>query len=343
MRVVQYGVHDPGYPRNARLRAALVEQCGAHVVVVPRARGGGRIRRAVRDVAGLWRASRAADVLVLSEFRTTHAPLVWAVARFRGAVFVVDHFVGLHETVVEDHAAVPAHGLRARRSALQDLLAVRLADVCLTDTAARALRFGRLRGRPVIALPVGSPAWAVPAPLVASDVLRLLYVGNHLPLHGVDTVVDALVLLAEERAFTMTFVGGGADRDRIVARVHAAGLDGRCRFVDAVPEPALADHIAAADVVLGVFGTSRKSREVVPNKVWQGLACGRLVVTGDGPAVRELHEVVGDQLVLVPRADPAALARALAAASPRCFPESARRLSDVTTIAYRALGRALRP
>ncbi|MBK7369336.1 MAG: glycosyltransferase [Candidatus Eisenbacteria bacterium] len=49
---------------------------------------------------------------------------------------------------------------------------------------------------------------------------------------------------------------------------------------------------------------------MVPHKLYQGLATGRAVVTGDGPGVREVF--TGDRdLLLVPRANSEALAAAL--------------------------------
>jgi glycosyltransferase involved in cell wall biosynthesis len=63
--------------------------------------------------------------------------------------------------------------------------------------------------------------------------------------------------------------------------------------------------------VLGAFGAGVKAGRVVPHKVWQGLAAGRAVVTGDGPGPREFLRD-GEHARLVPRADADALADALA-------------------------------
>lgn len=345
MHVVQYGVHDPGYPRNARLRHFLGEHLGAQVTVLARARSGSRMRRMVTDVTGLWRASRNADVLVLSEFRLTHAPLVWAVARIRGARFVVDHFVGLYETVVEDWGRAAPGSWTARRLSAQDAIAARLADICLTDTDPRARRLAAAHHRSVLALPVGAPAWARPVPPApnSGDVVRVLYYGNYIPLHGVDTIVDVLVALAHLRPFEATFIGNGPERAAIERAVVAGGISTRCRFLDPVAESELVGHIAATDVVLGVFGTSRKATDVVPNKVWQGLACGRVTITGDGPAVRELAAVAGDQLVVVDRDDVEAAARRIAAVggTPASASDIDLRLEAFTVRAFEQFGAAL--
>ena len=68
---------------------------------------------------------------------------------------------------------------------------------------------------------------------------------------------------------------------------------------------------ASHAAVLGVFGTTPKTGMVIPNKVYQSMACGRPVVTADTPAVREIF-TPGEHLVCVPPGDPGALAEALA-------------------------------
>jgi glycosyltransferase involved in cell wall biosynthesis len=313
LRIIQYGVHDAAYPRNARVRAALRARFGAEVVVLPRSRAASRLRRLRDDVGGLWRASRGADVVMLAEMRVTHAPLVWAVGRLRRAIVVVDGFIGLHETAVEDWGVVRPRSLRARRFAAQDLLAARAGDLVVTDTAVRASALGVRSGRAVLDLPVGAPDWARPtASPRGAGPLRVLYYGNYIPLHGVDLVVDALAQLAERRDFAATFVGDGIRRTGIERRVAELGLEARITFTGPVPESSLGSLIARHDVVLGVFGSSPKARSVVANKVWQGLACGRTVVTQQSAAVAELGVVAGSLLVPTTPGDAASLAGALA-------------------------------
>src|SRR5207248_409516 len=45
--------------------------------------------------------------------------------------------------------------------------------------------------------------------------------------------------------------------------------------------------MAASDVCLGVFGTVPKAGRVIPNKVFDGLAVRRPVLSADTPALRE--------------------------------------------------------
>ncbi|ROP65159.1 MULTISPECIES: glycosyltransferase [unclassified Curtobacterium] len=313
LKIVQYGVHDVTYPRNARVRAAFQDRFDAEVVVVTQSRASSRLRRIRQDLHGLWRASAGADVVMLAEMRLTHAPLVWLVGRLRRAVVVIDRFIGLHETAVEDWGSVAAGSTRARRFALQDAIATGLGDLVVTDTAVRARALSAVTGREVLDLPVGAPAWAgSTAPIRPGSRLRVLYYGNYIPLHGTELVVDALAELTATRRFTATFVGNGVRRAAIEQRAAELGLRGRITFLDAVSESELAELVERHHVVLGVFGSSTKATSVVANKVWQGLAAGRVVVTQRSAAVEELARIAGPLLVQTDPGSAHAITSALA-------------------------------
>jgi len=83
------------------------------------------------------------------------------------------------------------------------------------------------------------------------------------------------------------------------------------RCADWVPYEDLPARIRAADVVLGIFGTSVKTAMVVPNKVYQAAQVGRAILTADTPAMHEVF-VAGESIEMVPP-DPQAIARALRA------------------------------
>ena len=87
-------------------------------------------------------------------------------------------------------------------------------------------------------------------------------------------------------------------------------------WLGALTLPELRAQTLAADVCLGVFGGSDKAARVVPNKVYDALACGRPVVTAATAGARELlHD--GEDALLVPPADAAALAAALRTVAPQ--------------------------
>lgn len=169
-----------------------------------------------------------------------------------------------------------------------------------------------------------SPTLPVHPALGAASPLRVLFYGHDVPLHGLPVIITALGML--EVPVRATFVSFPSVLDKVQAQVDAEGARVDCTLLEPLPGERLARVIAGHDVVLGVFGTSDKARSVIPNKVWQGLAAGKTVVTGTSPALAELRPLVGAQLVEVPAGDPAALAAALgslAAARRACGPDMA--------------------
>jgi len=337
--VVLFRVVDPTYPRARRVRQVLDEVTGGRVLTVVPSRASSFLVRCVIDAVRLWAGSQRGDVILLGEMQLASAPVAALVGRLRRCRVVVDGFIGLYETYVEDWQVTRPGTLRARRYGFQDAMALWAADFYLVDTEPRAAALRRrVRGRrQVVALQVGAPSWARPLPRDADTELRILYYGGYIPLHGIGTVVRALAVLARSTPFRATFVGAGAAREGVRADVLARGLGHRVTFLDPVPESDLVDLLAGHDVVLGVFGTSRKAAGVVANKVWQGLACGRRVVTRRSEALAPLRPVVGDALVEIEPGDPTALASALARAaelpSPQ-GPRAAERLEELVDTSF---------
>ncbi|MEY9951048.1 glycosyltransferase involved in cell wall biosynthesis [Leifsonia sp. EB34] len=317
--VAYVGIHDPDYPRNARLRAPLADG-RARVVPAGKSRSPGA-RGAVADLAAIWRASRGARAIVVSEFGFKLVPGAWCIARLRRVPLVVDGFVGLAETHIDDWGTARRRSARGIAYRSIDALAATVADAYLIDTDLRAAavvaRHRRRTAANTFAIPVGAPAWAVSTPLPETDTtLRVLYYGNYIPLHGLPLVVDAVAEARLRRPVSLTLIGGGDGRTPIERAVADRGLGPITTFEDPVPETALRDRIAAHDVVLGVFGSSAKARSVLANKLWQGLACGRAVITQDSPALDELRPLVGDQLIATVPGDAGSLADALVAVDP---------------------------
>jgi glycosyltransferase involved in cell wall biosynthesis len=314
LHVAYIGVHDLDYPRNRRVRSYLESEMGARVTVVSLERRSGLVRAA----RILLRASRTitndVDVVVLSEFALEHILATKLLAKQKKALLVVDWFVGLHETRIEDPGN-PSFGMKAAAYRLLDRAGVRLANLTITDTVVRARELTRRYkpARPVLSLPVGAPSWARPDGATQSHIgpLKVLYYGNYVPLHGVETILDAFASDSLRGQAQLTMIGDGHRRPDAESAVASHGLSESVRFLNSVPESQLLELIHAHDVVLGIFGTSSKAATVIANKVWQGLASGRTVVTRSSDALSEIATIVGPALVQVPPGDSESLAKSL--------------------------------
>jgi len=308
-----FGAWDPAYPRNRVLRAGLV--LAGHRVVEARTRDRRAWRRYPALLAAWSRVARAADVVWVPEFRHKDVPLARGLRGRRPLVF--DPLVSRWDTVVEDWRLHAPHSGQARWNRWLDRWAFQGVDRLLCDTWAHGELFvelgaDRAKLRRVL---VGAEQefFEIPPP-AAADRIRITYVGGFLPLHGVLTLLEAVRAL-EARAsslppFVVELVGEGIQ----YADARAWAAEQRLRSVEFPGRQPYADAprvLAASHVVLGAFGGGAKAGRVIPHKVWQGLAAGRAVVTGDGAGPREVFE---DEVHLkfVPRGEAGPLAEALA-------------------------------
>ena len=307
--ILFFGGYDPSYPRNAIIRKGW----RALGFPVAECRAGERLKVHFRYPALLARYARMRDsspILFVPEFRHKDVPLAWMIARCSGKRLVFDPLVSRYETRVLDRGDVLRGSPQSAHNRNVDAVSLRLADLVLADTQAHARFFAREFGiepAKIRVLPVGfDEDLFVEAPLPAArSVFEILFYGTYLPLHGVDTIVEAASLLRGSPVH-FTLVGTGQTFASIEERV-ALLPEGLVDFRPPTPVEELPALIASADVVLGVFGGTPKAEMVVPNKLFQALAVGRPVITGDTPAVRELFQS-GVHLLSVPPGDGCALA-----------------------------------
>lgn len=149
-----------------------------------------------------------------------------------------------------------------------------------------------------------------PRPMQApDDCFCVTYHGTYLPSHGMDAIIGAAVLLRQRQDIQFHFYGNGPERKRIEQVAKSEKLD-NVTFHGFVSQEALLDSLARSHICLGVFGETKQSHFTIQNKVWEGLAMGRAVVSGDSQVVREVltHR---EHIFLVERENPQALAAAI--------------------------------
>jgi len=118
---------------------------------------------------------------------------------------------------------------------------------------------------------------------------QVLFFGKYIPLHGIEYIVQAAKLLESEKDIKFKMVGNGQlyqEIRNLSKKLDVKNID----FVEWVEYNSLVSEINKVDVVLGIFGGTDKSLRVIPNKVFQAVACKKAVITGDSPAMRELFK-----------------------------------------------------
>ena len=100
---------------------------------------------------------------------------------------------------------------------------------------------------------------------------EILFYGSFLKLHGIETLIKASNI-CENNNLKWTFIGS---KEKFKGYINSQKIN----IEDTIKYELLPQRIANADILLGIFGKSQKANNVIPNKVYQSLACGKPVIT----------------------------------------------------------------
>ncbi len=298
-----WGRFDPDYSRNRILRNLLAQNGVTVSDFRPRSSFFG-------SCEAYLRRPEAADAMWVPCFRHRDLTSARRFADHTGARLVFDPLISSWDKIVFERAKYPADHAKARQLLSREQSLFAQADYVVADTEPHARFYIEQLCAPpdrTYVIPVGAeeslffpqPAHDPPAQP------ELLFFGSFINLQGPHHIIEAARMVSGAR---WTLLGNGPLKER--CRRLADGLD-HVRFEDWLPYEQLARRIGSADVILGIFGDSPKAGRVIPNKVYQALACARPVITRHSEAYpTELREQRRSGMIFVEAADPAALAAA---------------------------------
>lgn len=119
---------------------------------------------------------------------------------------------------------------------------------------------------------------------------QLLNIGSLISRKGVDRIIMALHRLPQRDGVSLSIVGDGPERGRLIALVNQLGLQQNVNFMGALPPAAVLTALAKAHVF--VLASSSEGR---PNVVLEAMAAAVPVIASDIPGVSELvtHGLTG--------------------------------------------------
>jgi len=307
--VLWWGRFDPAYSRNRILRKQFVEL-------------GWQVRDFQPNFARLgdWEASLRRlprpDLVWVPCFRQRDLMAASRWARRQGVPLIFDPLISAYDKQVDERGKLDPASSRARKLLAWERALFQRADRVIADTAAHADYFVQVLGMDASKVDViyvgAEEALFRPGPLVAKgpdSPMEVLFYGSFIPLQGPQVVVEAASLY---RGPPVKWVLLGQGPLLSVCEERARGIEA-ISFEDWLPYERLPERIRRADVLLGVFGTTPKAGRVIPNKVFQSLASGRVVVTRSAASYpASLLGMEHSGLEWVPAGDAQALAEKVA-------------------------------
>jgi glycosyltransferase involved in cell wall biosynthesis len=258
------------------------------------------------------------DVVFIGYLGLFDVLVLWPFIKLRRKPIVWDVFISLYNTVVEDRELLSKKNPISWVLYSMEWFALRLANHAIIDTETHAQYIRKKYRCPhwkVSRVFVGGEPEAftgdeqVKDKEVHNETIKVLFYGQFIPLHGIDTIVRAAAASQHEN-IDWLLIGKGQESVKVnalVAKLQPTNL----QLIEWVNYGELIDYLLNTDIALGIFGMTDKATRVIPNKVFQILLSNKPLITMDSPAIREIIDLNNPYNLLIPANDPAALVSAV--------------------------------
>lgn len=237
---------------------------------------------------------------------------------FRRKPIIFDAFLSLYDTVAMDRKLTVPDSLKAKILRMIDRHSCMVADVVLLDTNEHIEYFVREFGLPrekFIRVFVGEDDSIFKHETILSHIpnnnpIKVLFFGTYIPLHGIDYILKAAEILKDNNDIIFSMIGNGPLLENTLSISNSMKLKNIQFITRWINYDKLPEYIREADICLGIFGDTEKARRVIPCKVYDCIALGKPLITGDSPAVRELL-TDGEDVIFCEMANPEDLAKSI--------------------------------
>ena len=311
-----WGRFDAGYSRNRVLRHLLQEAGWRLQDFVPFISSFGMLEAFLRKI-------EKPDAVWVPAFRQRDFQSARNYADRHRIPLIFDPLISAWDKEVYERKKFSTTDYRARKVLKFEQNIFSRADILIADTEPHGRFFIDELSAPAArthVIPVGAEEglFTRQASHAPARPPEIFFYGSFISLQGSETIIEAAIQVPEA---CWVLLGNGPERN--ICEQKSKG-HGHIRFEDPLPYEKLPERIGKADILLGIFGSSPKAGRVIPNKVYQALACGRPLVTRQSPAYPEmLQHSLDCGISFVPPENPGALAAAVRAllADPRQLPK----------------------
>ncbi|MCC8138018.1 MAG: glycosyltransferase [Clostridiales bacterium] len=265
----------------------------------------------------LWTSAAGYDVVFIGFAPQLVLPF-WNF-KFRKNRVVIDFFISMYDTFVNDRKRFGAKSPAAKLLKRLDRSTLQKADRFLCDTNAHGRyfqeEFGAAEEKQITLYLEADHSIYDPGddsetrqrktrPDRFKDRFMVLYFGSVLPLQGIDVILAAFDMLKNDSRFYFCMIGPVGDQYK---KPESENIE----YIPWLSQRELADYIAMADLCLaGHFNADiDKAKRTIPGKAFIYRTMGKPMILGDNPANRELFSEEEDGIYFVRMGSREALGR----------------------------------
>jgi len=297
MKICLFGTYNSQYSRNRVIKRGLEEN--GVIVLECNDRSSG-IKKYLNLYKKFKLLKKEVDFLLVG-FPGYGAAIFAKI--FSGKKIIFDAFASIYDSMVLDRRVVSVFSIKSFYYFLLDFLACHMSDWVLVDTLAQKdffIKTFKIKPEKILVVYVGADIpqnFFIQTKKIRNGPIKVFFYGTFIPLQGVDVILKSAKLLEKITHLRHPPTGGGGLKFEIMGQgqtfPEAKKLAKKLALqnVEFLPSHSYAEllnHLNAADISLGIFGSTSKSQRVVPNKVFDALALGVPCITQDSQAVREI-------------------------------------------------------
>ena len=218
-------------------------------------------------------------------------PIAFLLSKLTGSKLIFDMIISTYDTIVIDRKLLKKSSPLAKLLFSFEKLVIKLPDTILVDTIEDQKYFSKLfeiKESKFRVLLIGSDYNEYESEKTPDDgKFYVVYAGEYIPLHGIEHIIRCAKSCEDVKDVQFVLIGKGQLLKFAKDLADSYKLT-NIKFTGWLSEKELANELHKASVILGIFQNNAKAFRVIPNKVVQGLALSKPVVTADTPAIRQL-------------------------------------------------------
>jgi glycosyltransferase involved in cell wall biosynthesis len=230
------------------------------------------------------------DVLYVAYPGHLDMPLAYIVSRIAKKPLLFDPMFSLFETFTDDFKILESTSLFAKLLYLYEKLIFNMPNVLIADTELQKEFYHKRYGIPlnkikVVYLGANDRIYNFSELKNNTNITNVVYYGLYNPVHGVEYIIEAARVCKGEKNVKFTFVGNGQTYEDNFRLAEKYKLENITFYKDMTEKDSM-DVLKEADIFLGLFKRSNTVNRSIPNKVVQGAALGKAVITQEGDVLK---------------------------------------------------------
>ena len=253
------------------------------------------------------------DVILIGMLGHFIVPLI---AKLTKKPIVFDPFISLYSTVVEDRHYFSKKSPLGKFSLYLDRRSVLLSKKIILDTNEHIrywtedLKLPREKFKRVFIGADDEIFFPREEAKKKDNEFIVKFYGEVIPAQGVEIIIKAAHLLKEHKEIKFFLISGGGHSYKECQKLAKDLNITNLTFLKRVPLNQLPAFIEGADIMLGMFGNTKKFNTSIAHKVYQALAMRKPVITAESDGCKDLL-VTRENVLLTKQVNPQSLCDAI--------------------------------